>query len=75
MAFIVLKLFKKSLDDVVCGVCGICPEICLGDRNEKSCCSNSQVCGSVCIIIIILVFLLCCGTYIMFLLIYVHFSK
>lgn len=32
-----------SLDDVVCGVCGICPEICLGDGNEKNCCSNSQI--------------------------------
>ncbi|XP_068672572.1 CCR4-NOT transcription complex subunit 3-like isoform X3 [Montipora foliosa] len=33
---------ERSLDDVVCGVCGICPEICLGDGNEKNCCSNSQ---------------------------------
>ncbi|XP_068672570.1 uncharacterized protein [Montipora foliosa] len=34
---------ERSLDDVVCGVCGICPEICLGDGNEKNCCSNSQI--------------------------------
>ena len=34
---------KRSLDDVVCGICGICPEVCLGDGNEKNCCSNSQV--------------------------------
>ena len=34
---------ERSLDDVVCGICGICPEICLGDGNEKNCCSNAQV--------------------------------
>ena len=21
----------RNLDDVICGVCGVCPEICLGD--------------------------------------------
>ena len=32
---------ERNLDSVVCG---ICPEICLGDENEKNCCNNSQVC-------------------------------
>ena len=26
---------ERNLDDVVCGVCGIFPEICLGDGNKK----------------------------------------
>ena len=34
---------ERSLDDVVCGICEICPEICLEDGNEKNCCSNAQV--------------------------------
>ena len=34
---------ERNLDDVICGICGVCPEICLGDGNEKNCCSNSQV--------------------------------
>jgi hypothetical protein len=33
----------RKLESVVCGICEICPEICLGDGNEKNCCSNSQV--------------------------------
>ena len=34
---------ERNLDDVVCGICGVCPEICLGDGNEKNCCTNRQV--------------------------------
>jgi hypothetical protein len=34
---------ERNLDDVVCGVCGVFPEICLGDGNEKNCCTNRQV--------------------------------
>ena len=26
---------ERNLDDVVCGVCGVFPEICLGDGNKK----------------------------------------
>ena len=33
----------RNLDDVICGVCGVCPEICLGDGNQKNCCTNGQV--------------------------------
>ena len=43
-AFFCFEIISEcSLDDVVCGICGICPEICLGDGNEKNCCSNAQV--------------------------------
>jgi hypothetical protein len=34
---------NRSLDDVICGICGVSPEICLGDGNEKNCCTNGQV--------------------------------
>ena len=34
---------ERNLDDVVCGICGVCPEICLGDGNEKNSCTNRQV--------------------------------
>ncbi|CAB4037591.1 Hypothetical predicted protein, partial [Paramuricea clavata] len=33
---------ERNLDDVVCGICGVCPEICLGDGNEKNSCTNRQ---------------------------------
>ena len=36
-------LTQRDLDSVVCGICGVCPEVCLGDGNEKNCCSTSQV--------------------------------
>ena len=25
----------RNLDDVICGICGVCPEICLGDGNSS----------------------------------------
>lgn len=28
-------IFERSLDDIVCGINGICSEISLGDGNEK----------------------------------------
>ncbi|XP_028417001.1 HMG domain-containing protein 3-like [Dendronephthya gigantea] len=34
---------ERNLDSVVCGICGVCPEVCLGDGNEKNCCNNSQI--------------------------------
>ena len=34
---------ERDLNDVICGICGICPEVCLGDGNEKNCCSNAEV--------------------------------
>lgn len=34
---------ERNLDDVVCGICGVCPEICLGDGNEKNSCTNRQI--------------------------------
>ncbi|XP_028415288.1 HMG domain-containing protein 3-like [Dendronephthya gigantea] len=34
---------ERNLDDVVCGICGVYPEICLGDGNEKNSCTNRQV--------------------------------
>ena len=33
----------RSLDDVICGICGTVGELYLGDGNEKSCCSISEV--------------------------------
>ncbi|KAM7431526.1 HMG box domain containing 3 [Porites harrisoni] len=43
-AFFCFEIISEcSLYDVVCGICGICPEIYLGDGNEKNCCSNAQV--------------------------------
>ena len=29
--------------DVNDSIRGICPEVCLGDGNEKNCCTNGQV--------------------------------
>ena len=44
MAFIVLKaITDRSLDDVICGICGTIGELYLGDGNEKNCCSISEV--------------------------------
>ena len=34
---------ERNLNDAICGICGIVPEICLGDGNEKNCCSVAQV--------------------------------
>jgi hypothetical protein len=34
---------ERDLNDVICGICGICPEVCLGDGNEKNCCNNAEV--------------------------------
>ena len=34
---------ERNLESVICGICGVCPEVCLGDGNEKNCCDNSQV--------------------------------
>ncbi|KXJ14699.1 HMG domain-containing protein 3 [Exaiptasia diaphana] len=28
---------------VICGICGFCPEVLLGDGNEKNCCRNDQI--------------------------------
>jgi hypothetical protein len=36
-------MVDRDFDQFVCGICGICPEVCLGDGNEKNCCSNAQV--------------------------------
>ena len=36
-------LVDRDLDAVVCGLCGVCPEVCLGDGNEKNSCKNEQV--------------------------------
>ena len=33
----------RSLDDVICGICGTIGELYLGDGNEKNCCSISEV--------------------------------
>lgn len=33
----------RDRDDVICGICGLCPEVLLGDGNEKNCCRNGQV--------------------------------
>lgn len=34
---------ERDLESMICGICGITPEICLGDGNEKNCCSVGQV--------------------------------
>ena len=34
----------RSLDDVVCGVCGTIGQFYLGDGNKKNCCSLNGVC-------------------------------
>lgn len=36
---------ERSLDDVICGVCGVAGEVYCGDGNEKNCCDLS--CASV----------------------------
>ena len=36
-------LVVRDLDSVICGLCGVCPEVCLGDGNEKNSCKNEQV--------------------------------
>jgi len=33
----------RSLDDVICGICGTVGELYLGDGNEKNCCSIGEV--------------------------------
>ena len=33
----------RSLDDVICSICGTVGELYLGDGNEKICCSISEV--------------------------------
>lgn len=38
---------ERSLDDVVCGICGIAGEVYCGDGNEKNCCSIEGVLDSV----------------------------
>ncbi|KXJ09785.1 HMG domain-containing protein 3 [Exaiptasia diaphana] len=34
---------QRDLNEVVCGICGYCPELLLGDGNEKNCCRNGQI--------------------------------
>lgn len=36
-------MIEFSLDDVICGICGIVGELYFGDGNEKNCCSVSEV--------------------------------
>jgi hypothetical protein len=36
-------MVDRNPERVICGICGVCPEVCLGDGNEKNCCSNAQV--------------------------------
>ncbi|KAK3754405.1 hypothetical protein QZH41_011187, partial [Actinostola sp. cb2023] len=33
----------RDMDTTVCGICGYCPEVLLGDGNEKNCCRNGQI--------------------------------
>jgi len=34
---------NMSLDDGICGICGVVGEVYLGDGNEKNCCSHKEV--------------------------------
>ena len=34
---------ERNLESVICDICGVCPEVHLGDGNEKNCWDNSQV--------------------------------
>ena len=36
-------MVERGVNDSICGICGICQEVCLGDGNEKNCCTNGQV--------------------------------
>ncbi|KAJ7385984.1 high mobility group [Desmophyllum pertusum] len=36
-------LTDRSLDDQICGICGITGEIYLGDGNQKNCCSRGEI--------------------------------
>lgn len=36
-------LSDRSLDNVVCGICGVVGQIYYGDGNEKNCCSTHSV--------------------------------
>ncbi|KAK3726954.1 hypothetical protein QZH41_014806 [Actinostola sp. cb2023] len=33
----------RDMDTTVCGICGYCPEVLLGDGNEKNCCRTGQI--------------------------------
>ena len=33
----------RSLDDQICGICGITGEVYLGDGNQKNCCRRGEV--------------------------------
>ena len=48
------------MDSVICGICGVCPEVCLGDGNEKNSCSNGQVTNTIYIFICLLTVLSKC---------------
>ena len=36
-------LSERSLDDVICGICGTVGQVYFGDGNEKNCCSIDAV--------------------------------
>ncbi len=38
------SMTERSMDDVICGICGVVGELYLGDGNEKNCCSLNEVC-------------------------------
>lgn len=46
--FMFEAITQRNLNDVICGICGVCPEVCLGDGNEKNCCSDAQVLRYMC---------------------------
>ncbi len=53
MASIVTKFWlKETLNSAICGICGVCPEVCLGDGNEKIAAAMNRFDHSYAIVII-----------------------